>query len=138
MSGLWRKKPKICKSAREVISKSKLRNVRLFEGEILNFMKDHEGNFDIIYFDACGTLPSAKQNTLKVIGYVFQFNKLTSPGALITNFSFPTNSGPKEQHSSDQKEGDQTRELLTEYLKYRLDNTWMNEGSPARNAERRS
>ena len=126
------KKSKTCKSAREAISKSKLRNVRLFEGDILNFMKDYEGNFDIIYFDACGTLPSAKQNTLKVIGYVFQFNKLTSPGALITNFSFPAKSVPKEQRSSDQKERDQIRDLVTEYLQYRLGNTCMNEGSAKR------
>ena len=126
------KKSKTCKYAWEAISTSKLRNVRLFEGDILNFMKDYEGNFDIIYFDACGTLPSAKQNTLKVIGYVFQFNKLTSPGALITNFSFPAESVPKEQRSSDQKERDQIRDLVTEYLQYRLDNTWMNEGSAER------
>ena len=126
------KKSKTCKSAREAISKSKLRNVRLFEGDILNFMKDYEGNFDIIYFDACGTLPSAKQNTLKVIGYVFQFNKLTSPGALITNFSFPPESVPKEQRSRDKEERDQIRDLVTEYLQYRLDNTWMNEGSAER------
>ena len=122
------KKSKTCKFAWEAISTSKLRNVRLFEGDILDFMKDYEGNFDIIYFDACGTLPSAKQNTLKVIGYVFQFNKLTSPGALITNFSFPAESVPNEQRSSHPKERDQIRDLVTEYLRYRLDNTLMNEG----------
>ena len=104
-----------CKRAREAIRGSKLRNVRLFEGDILNFMKDYEGNFDIIYFDACGTLPSAKQNTLKIIGYVFQYNKLTSPGALITNFSFPTD--------EEDEEGHRITELVTEYLNYRHNNT---------------
>ena len=136
------KKSKTCKSAREAISKSKLRNVRLFEGDILKFLKDYEGNFDIIYFDACGTLPSANQSTLKFIGYVFRYNKLTSPGALITNFSFPPKSEPTEcdeeaeQPSSILRESDQIRKLVTEYLKYRLDNTLMNKGSPEGNAER--
>ena len=110
------KNSEICKRARKAIRGSKLRNVRLFEGDILNFMTDYEGNFDIIYFDACGTLPSAKQNTLKIIGYVFQYNKLTSPGALITNFSFPT-----EQFSGEERH--RITELVTEYLNYRRDNT---------------
>ena len=120
------KDPETCNKAREAIRGSKLRNVRLFEGDILNFMKDYEGNFDIIYFDACGSLPSAKQKTLKIIGYVFQYNKLTSPGALITNFSFPT------EQSSDE-EGHRITELVTEYLNYRRNNT-----SQEGNAKRRS
>ena len=133
---------KTFESAREAIRRSRFRNVRLFKGDILKFLKDYEGNFDIIYFDACGTLPSANQNTLKFIGYVFRYNKLTSPGALITNFSFPPKSEPTEcdeeaeQPSSILRESDQIRKLVTEYLKYRLDNTWMNKGSPEGNAER--
>ena len=75
--------------ARESIRSSNLRTVRLFKGDILVFLKDFEGQFDIIYCDARGTLPAAKQKTLKLIGYVFLYDKLTSPGALITNFSFP-------------------------------------------------
>ena len=110
------KNSETCKRARKAIRGSKLRNVRLFEGDILNFMKDYEGNFDIIYFDACGSLPSAQQKTLKIIGYVFQYNKLTSPGALITNFSFPT-----EQFSGEERH--RITELVTEYLNYRRDNT---------------
>ena len=120
------KDPQTCKKAREAICGSNLRNVRLFEGDILNFMKDYEGNFDIIYFDACGSLPSAQQKTLKIIGYVFQYNKLTSPGALITNFSFPT------EQSLDE-EGHRITELVTEYLNYRRNNT-----SQKGNAKRRS
>ena len=117
-----------CNNARDAIRGSKLRNVRLFEGDILNFMKDYEGNFDIIYFDACGSLPSAKQKTLKIIGYVFQYNKLTSPGALITNFSFPT------EQSSDE-EGHIITELVTEYLNYRRNNT-SQEGNAKRCSQR--
>ncbi|XP_066028339.1 uncharacterized protein [Pocillopora verrucosa] len=74
---------------RESIRSSNLRTVRLFKGDILVFLKDFEGQFDIIYCDARDTLPAAKQKTLKFIGYVFLYDKLTSPGALITNFSFP-------------------------------------------------
>ena len=117
---------KTCKEALKAIGGSKFKNVRLFEGDILNFMKDYEGNFDIIYFDACGSLPSAKQSTLKIIGYVFQYNKLTSPGALITNFSFP----PEQSLDED---GHRITELVTEYLNYRRDNT-----SQEGNAKRRS
>ena len=122
------KKPSNIEKGWKAIRGSKLRNVRLFEGDILDFMKDFKGNFDIIYFDACGTLPAERQNTLKIIGYVFQYDKLTSPGALITNFSFP----PEE---CDPLEKDRIRQLVTEYLKYRLDNTLMNKVSPEEKAE---
>ena len=43
-------------SAREDNRESRLRNVRLFKGDILNFLKDYEGNFDIVYLDACARL----------------------------------------------------------------------------------
>ena len=124
------KKSKKYEEAWRAIRGSTFRNVRLFEGDILSFMKDFPGNFDIIYFDACGTLPSAKQNTLKFIGYVFRYNKLTSPGALITNFSFP-----QEQSTSDSNEKDLRGQLVTEYLKYRLYNTLMSKGSLEENAK---
>ena len=124
-------------SAREDNRESRLRNVRLFKGDILNFLKDYEGNFDIIYFDACDTLPSAYQNTVKSIGYVFKYNKLTSPGALITNFSLPSTIEPRESDKGGEKlvSQDQITQLVSEYLKYRLDNTLMSKGSPEGNAE---
>lgn len=106
-----------------------LTNVKLFKGDFLTFLKDVEGQFDIIYYDACGTLPSARQNTLKFIGYVFLYNKLTSPGALITNFSFPPEQ-PVQVHvngaansSPEDDEKDRIRFLSGEYLKCRLSNT---------------
>ena len=144
------KKKATLKKAWESISCSNLRNVRLFGGDIIVFLKDFEGQFDIIYFDACGTLPAAKQETLKFIGYVFLFNKLTSPGALITNFSFPPpgqqQQAPTQEEQSGQdfnavtpddvgfsneaqkaKPADPQRcsikELSVGYLKYRLTNT---------------
>ena len=135
------KDPKKFEKARQAIRGSRLRNVRLFKGDILDFLRDYEGNFDIIYFDACGTLPSAKQTTLKFIGYVFQYNKLTSPGALITNFSFPPKIEPTECDEEAEKQSDikeemkLIKEFVNEYLKYRLVNTWMNKGSPEQNAK---
>ena len=78
----------------ESLSQSELRNVKLREDDFLSFLKDFEGQFDIIYFDPCASL--AKENTLKVIGYVFYYNRLTSPGALITTFSFPPLKQPIE------------------------------------------
>lgn len=109
------------KEALESIKDSNLRNVNLFKGNILGFLKEFEGQFDIIYYDSTGTLPSLKQETCKVIGYVFLYNKLTSPGALITNFSFP----PKlEISNTDEKTERNNINMLTqEYLKNRLSNT---------------
>ncbi|KAJ7378494.1 Sperm associated antigen 1 [Desmophyllum pertusum] len=101
---------------------------------------DFEGQFDIIYFDACGTLPSAKQNTLKFIGYVFLYNKLTSPGALITNFSFPPKQTAQAEdvRTQDEAERKRIRDLSAEYLKYRLVNTLLDDNTPDDNAERLS
>lgn len=115
------KNPAMLEKAWESINRSNLRNVRLFKGDILVFLKDFEGQFDIIYFDACGTLPSAKQETLKFIGYVFQFNKLTSPGALITNFSFPPHQNSEAKPTDSER--DAIRNLTVGYLMHRLANT---------------
>ena len=141
------KDAKTLEKAWKSICDSNLRNVRLFKGNILIFLKDFEGQFDIIYFDACGPLPARKQNTLKFIGYVFLYNKLTSPGALITNFSFPppgkqkqapTQEGesgqdtnamttdevifPNEAQEANPTERHDIKELSVEYLKHRLTN----------------
>ncbi|XP_067027390.1 uncharacterized protein [Acropora muricata] len=104
-----------------------LRKVKLFDGGFLTFLKDFPGQFDIIYFDACGCLPAAKENTLKVIGYVFLYNKLTSPGALITNFSFPPQDTRQENPAISQdvyldKEREMINVLVKEYMNYRLCN----------------
>ncbi len=116
------KDSKVLEEAWQNVAKSNMRNIRLFKGDLLTCLKDLEGQFDIIYFDACGTLPSAKQNTLKTIGYIFLYNKLTSPGALITNFSFP----PEQEHvanDSHVSERSSFEHITKEYLQYRLWNT---------------
>ena len=122
---------------KDAIKNSQLRNVRLFKGDILTFLRDFQGKFDIIYFDAYGTLPAAKQNTLKVIGYVFLYDKLISPGALITNFSFPPQeeNSASSQHVCIDKEREMINFLVKEYMKYRLCNVLVNDNSPENNPE---
>ena len=114
---------KVLEKALENVSKSHMRNIRIFKGDLIRFLEDVNGQFDIIYFDACGTLPSAKQKTLKTIGVIFLRHKLASPGALITNFSFP----PEEKCEavSDEAKDSQVSErgsfvhLINEYLQHR-------------------
>ena len=108
------KKSDTLQKAWDNISRSDLRNVRLFKGAIQTFLKDFEGQFDIIYFDACGTLPAVRQETLKVIGYVFLHNKLTSPGALITNFSFPPKQPATEAEGEEAKPAAEGKEAKPE------------------------
>ena len=132
------KDAKTLEKAWNAIKNSQLRNVRLFKGDILTFLKDFRGQFDIIYFDACGTLPAAKQNTLKVIGYVFLYDKLMSPGALITNFSFPPQDTQQEipansQHVDEEKE--MINFLVKEYMRYRLCNVKWGETWPENNED---
>ena len=121
------------KKAKKAIKNSKLRNVKLIKGDILTFLKDFPGQFDIIYLDTCGALASFDHKTLKIIGYVFQHDKLTSPGALITNFSFP----PPQENSTQGK--DEEREMINflvkEYMNYRLCNVLLKDNSPENNPE---
>ena len=121
------------KKAKKAIKNSKLKNVKLFKGDILTFLKDSPEQFDIIYLDACGALPSFDHKTLKIIGYVFQHNKLTSPGALITNFSFPR---PQENSAQGKdKEREMINFLVKEYMNYRLSNALPKDNSPENNPE---
>ncbi|XP_015755506.1 PREDICTED: uncharacterized protein LOC107335050 [Acropora digitifera] len=125
--------------ARKAIKNSKVRNIKLYNIDILDFLKCEPDPFDIIYLDACGALPSNNQKTLKIIGYVFLYNKLTSPGALITNFSFPPQ---KDNSASSQGDDDKEREMINflvkEYMNYRLWNISgqdTEDNSPENNAE---
>ena len=107
----------INKAKKAVKDSSQTIHVHVVHGDFINLMQDPlQDKFDIIYFDACGSLPSEKKETLKAIGYVFLYNKLASPGALITTFSFP----PK---NTEDYERNCFGELVTGYLKYRLKNT---------------
>ena len=126
------KDSKVLKKAYNAVKNSKS-NVKLFKGDILTFLKDFKGQFDIIYLDACGPLPSKKQETLKIIGYVFLYDKLTSPGALITNFSFPR--PQKNSAQGEDKEREMINFLVKEYMNYRLCNVLRKDNSLENNPE---
>lgn len=115
------KNPKLFSLAKENIEKSGLyRGVKLVPHNILKFFEDNKTKvFDIIYFDACGSLPSAKQETLKVIASIFKLNKLTSPGVLITNFSFPSKERARE---GEPEELEQITYIAKGYLKHKVFN----------------
>ncbi|KXJ05141.1 hypothetical protein AC249_AIPGENE11260, partial [Exaiptasia diaphana] len=122
------KDPKTHKKAEMALEEShKTIRVQFLKGDLIEILKeDQEDKFDIIYFDATGPLPSKKQKTLKAIGYVFLYNKLASPGALITTFSFPpvvTENEDKEKEKKVKEEKENLTELAKGYLKYRLKNT---------------
>ena len=131
------KDPKFIKKAFEAIRQPESKYFKLYKGDLIEFLIHLEGQFDIIYYDACGTLPSARQRTLEVIGTVFLHNKLTSPGALIKNFSFPPVQVPEQDllprtkpqrdsvglQRSLEEERNRIRFLAEAYLKYRELNT---------------
>lgn len=112
---VFEKDPKIALKARKAIRESKkYHGVKLFTYDIVTFFENYNQSFDIIYFDACGPLPAERQKTLKAIASIFQLNKLESPGALITNFSFP----PEERVESEERE--QLIFVAKEYLQHKL------------------
>ena len=102
--------------AKEAIRKSgDYRGIKFRNADIMDFFKSDHNRFDIIYIDSCSSLPA--NHTLKVIALIFQLNKLESPGALITNFSFP----PKELGESVEQK--QITFIANEYLQYKLETT---------------
>lgn len=90
----------LIEKAVEAIRQPESKSFKLYKVDLIEFLIHFEDQFDIIYYDACGTLPSARQRTLEVIGTVFLHNKLTSPGALITNFSFPPAQAPGQDRKN--------------------------------------
>jgi len=53
------------------------------------FLRTAPTVFDIIYLDACGRFPSTSQKTLRSVVDIFRYQRLATPGVLITNFSAP-------------------------------------------------
>jgi hypothetical protein len=66
---------------------SKFPFIKIYKGRIENYLKILPFKFDIIYLDFCSTISSKK--TISVIRDIFNYNKLNSPGVLVTNFSLP-------------------------------------------------
>jgi hypothetical protein len=61
--------------------------IKIHRGSLKQFFEVVPQQFDIIYFDACGALPSNKQSTTQVLRQLFERQRLAPLGALITNFS---------------------------------------------------
>lgn len=115
---VFEKDPKIALKAKEAIKQSgEYRGIKFYTVDIITYFENYDQKFDIIYFDACGPLPAERQKTLKAIVSIFQLNKLESPGALITNFSFP----PEEL--AEVVEREQITFVAKEYLQKKLDTT---------------
>ncbi len=63
--------------------------LKIHNGNIQEFFKNTPKNFDIVYIDACGPLPSTESNTLAIISALFKYQRLNSPGVLLSNFCCP-------------------------------------------------
>ena len=69
---------------------------RIIKQNIDTFFKMIPKKFDIVYIDACGSVPSA-QHALKIISTICKYSRLNSPGVIITNFSSPDIENETEQ-----------------------------------------
>lgn len=82
-------------TALKTVLESEFPLLKLQRGSMDLFLRTSPIVFDIIYFDACGPLPSPGQTTLRTVADIFRHQRLASPGVLITNFSAPDESDLK-------------------------------------------
>jgi hypothetical protein len=83
-------------SALAEIERSNLRGVKLMKVSIEEYFMSTPRRFDIIYFDACGPLPSKDKKTTLALVNIFRHSALSPLGVLITNFSAPDVSKDRE------------------------------------------
>ena len=62
---------------------------KIIKQKIENYFEQSQQKFDIVYIDACGSIPS-DQHALRCITSLIKNHRLSSPGVLITNFSEPS------------------------------------------------
>lgn len=63
---------------------------RILKQKIETFFQNTPKKFDIVYVDACGSIPSS-QHALRIITTLCLYSRLNSPGVIISNFtSFDT------------------------------------------------
>lgn len=74
--------------ALSVYSNECYRQPRIIKQNIETFFQQTPKKFDIIYIDACGSVPST-QHALRCISTAFQYHRLESPGIIISNFAEP-------------------------------------------------
>lgn len=61
---------------------------RILRQKIETFFQQTPKKFDIVYIDACGSVPST-QHSLRCVSTLCMNHRLNSPGVIITNFSMP-------------------------------------------------
>lgn len=61
---------------------------RLLKQNIETFFQQTPKKFDIVYIDACGSVPSI-QHSLRCVSTLFLNHRLNSPGVIISNFAMP-------------------------------------------------
>lgn len=61
---------------------------RILRQNINTFFQQTPKKFDIVYIDACGSIPST-QHALKCVSTLCLYHRLNSPGVIITNFAMP-------------------------------------------------
>lgn len=64
--------------------------IHIHHGSLDTFFDWYNERFDIVYIDACGPLPGGTPNTVKSPLLMFHRERLAPLGALITNFSQPS------------------------------------------------
>jgi hypothetical protein len=74
------------KQAVETLSDSGY-GIKIYRGNLQQFFEIVPQQFDIVYFDACGTVLNPKPQTLDVLRQLFERQRLTPLGVLISNFS---------------------------------------------------
>lgn len=79
---------KTYEKALSVYETESYRQPRIIKQNIETFFQQTPKKFDIIYIDACGSIPSS-QHALRCISTIFQFHRLVSPGIVISNFAAP-------------------------------------------------
>lgn len=81
--------PRSYQEALDAVRTSRFPHLKVTKGKIEQFFENIPKTFDIIYIDACGPIPSAQQHTLRMITTLLRYQRLASPGVLITNFACP-------------------------------------------------
>lgn len=78
----------VYKRALATYEKGEYPQPRILKQNIETFFQQTPKKFDIVYIDACGSIPSA-QHALRCVSTLCQYHRLNSPGVIITNFSKP-------------------------------------------------
>ncbi len=70
--------------------KNQIPQPHILKQKIETFFSNTPKKFDIIYVDACGSVPS-EQHALRCITHACFYHRLESPGVIISNFAKPDN-----------------------------------------------